>query len=252
MKKNPLKIILIILAVALLLAIIAILMPAVFIGGLVATWYFSTKKPNTQKRNISAIVAAIGLFGSIFLTPAVLKDNKNTSTMTSSSSVISSSSSSVSKTTETSTSRSSDSKTTIESSETKTENSTEPTTKNDGPEYTKESNAAFASAFLNNLNQTLANNGLPTGLNVEYYDDNLIYIYVPQDFKYESTSTVQKIADSLFQAKENYFKEWAIDNGYDLSYASSPALYVKAEDGTTLASEGGILDRKMKVKIKNN
>lgn len=237
------KVILIILVVALVVAIAAILMPVALVGGVGAVWYFTKKKPDIKKRNISIAVAAVGLLGTIFITPAVFKDNSNAST------TIATSSSSY-KTKESSSSSSSEVKTTAESSS-KTEESTEPTTQNDGPEYTEESNAAFATAFMNALNQSLADNGANVSVSVQYYGDNLIYVIVPQDFKYETNVNIQKLADTVLDAKENYFNNWAIENGYDLSYTNSPNLYLKSEDDTTLAEESGILNKTMKVKVKN-
>ncbi|MBE6164426.1 MAG: hypothetical protein E7156_03805 [Streptococcus gallolyticus] len=238
------KVILIILVIALVVAIAAILMPVALVGGVGAVWYFTKKKPDIKKRNISVAVAAVGLLGTIFITPAIFKDNSNAST------TIATSSSS-SKTKESSSSSSSEVKTTAESSS-KTEQSTEPTTKNDGPEYTKESNAAFATAFMNTLNQALADGGANMSVTVQYYGKNLIYVYVPQSFKYEPTSSIQEFADTVYAKKESYFNEWAIDNGYDLSYTNAPHLYIKSDgDQTTLAEESGILNKTMKVKVKN-
>ncbi|MFQ6838691.1 MAG: hypothetical protein ACLRTE_01630 [Streptococcus lutetiensis] len=242
------KVILIILVVALVVAIAAILMPVALVGGVGAVWYFTKKKPDIKKRNISIAVAAVGLLGTIFITPAVFKDNSNASTTAASTTIATSSSSS--KTKESSSSSSSEVKTTAESSS-KTEESTEPTTQNDGPEYTEESNAAFATAFMNALNQSLADNGANVSVSVQYYGDNLIYVIVPQDFKYETNVNIQKLADTVLDAKENYFNNWAIENGYDLSYTNSPNLYLKSEDDTTLAEESGILNKTMKVKVKN-
>lgn len=243
------KIILIILVIALVITVAALLMPVALIGGIGAIWYFTKKKPDTKKRNISVAVVTVGLLGTIFITPAVFKGNNNTSTTTASSTITTSSSSS--KTQKSSSSSSSKLETTTESSS-KTEESTEPTTQNNGPEYTKESNAAFATAFMNALNQSLTDNGANISVSVQYYDDRLIYVIVPQDFKYEANANLQKLADTIFEAKENYFNKWAIENGYDLGYTNSPKLYLKSEDDTTLAEESGVLDKKMKLKVDNS
>lgn len=243
------KIILIILVIALVVAVAALLMPVALIGGIGAIWYFTKKKPDTKKRNISVAVAVVGLLGTIFITPAVFKGNNNTSTTTTSSTIATSSSSS--KTKESSSTSSSKLETTTESSS-KTEESTEPTTQNDGPEYTEESNAAFATALMNALNQSLADNGANVSVTVQYYGDNLIYVIVPQDFRYETNVNLQKLADTVLDAKENYFNNWAIENGYDLSYTNSPNLYLKSEDDTTLAEESGVLNKKMKLKVDNS
>lgn len=236
MKKSGVgKIILIILVIPLVITVAVLLMPVALIGGIGAIWYFTKKKPDIKKRNISIAVAAVGLLGTIFITPAVFKDNNNTSTTTASSTIATSSSSSKTK-----------------ESSSKTEESTEPTTQNNGPEYTEESNAAFATAFMNALNQSLADNGTNVSVSVQYYGDNLIYVIVPQDFKYETNVNLQKLADTVLDAKENYFNNWAIENGYDLSYTNSPNLYLKSEDDTTLAEESGIFSKKMKLKVDNS
>ena len=104
---------------------------------------------------------------------------------------------------------------------------------------------------MNALNQSFADNGANVSVSVQYYGDNLIYVIVPQDFKYETNVNLQKLADTVLDAKENYFNNWAIENGYDLSYTNSPNLYLKSEDDTTLAEESGILNKTMKVKVKN-
>jgi len=105
---------------------------------------------------------------------------------------------------------------------------------------------------MNTLNQSLADGGVNVSVSVQYMGKNLIYVIVPQDFKYEPTSSIQKLADTVYQVKENYFNEWAIDNGYDLSYTNAPHLYIKSDgDQTTLAEESGIFNKTMKVKVKN-
>jgi len=86
-------------------------------------------------------------------------------------------------------------------------------TKNDGPEYTEASNAEFANHLTTEINNQLGDTG--------------------------------------FQITTQPVKNWAIENGYDLSYANSPHLYVKAEDNTTLAEESGIVNKSMKVKVNN-
>ncbi|MET3559317.1 hypothetical protein ABID29_002471, partial [Streptococcus rupicaprae] len=82
------------------------------------------------------------------------------------------------------------------------------------------------------------------------YDDSLIYVFVPQLYKYASNASIQEMADVIYSNKKSFFKEWAIENGYDLSFTQSPTLIIKSEDDTVLAEES-ILFGEMKRKIDN-
>ena len=202
-------------------------------------WYFIKKRPNTKYRNISIAV----LISCIFIIGIFFKENKTKteSTKPATTQVASSSSSESSESTESSKED--------KVSESKSKASSAKEIKNDGPEYTEESNTQFANHLTTEINNQLANTGYqvvtkPIGKNV-------IYLYLPQDVKYYSKVEIQQIADKLYQIKESAFKNWAIENGYDLSFANSPNLYVKAEDNTTLAEESGVINKSMKVKVNN-
>ena len=121
--------------------------------------------------------------------------------------------------------------------------------KNDGKDYTEVSNTEFASHLTTEINNQLSASGYQ--VTVKPVGNNVIYLYVPQDVKYNSNSEIQKIADSLYSIKESTFSNWAIDNGYDLGFTNSPDLYIKSEDDTTLAEESGIVNKSMKVKVNN-
>lgn len=202
-------------------------------------WYFIKKRPNTKYRNISIAV----LISCIFIIGIFFKENKTKteSTKPATTQVASSSSSESSESTESSKED--------KVSESKSKASSAKKIKNDGPEYTEESNTQFATHLTTEINNQLADTGYqvvtkPVGKNV-------IYLYLPQEAKYYSKVEIQQIADKLYQIKETTFKNWAIENGYDLSFANSPNLYVKAEDSTTLAEESGIVNKSMKVKVNN-
>lgn len=121
--------------------------------------------------------------------------------------------------------------------------------KNDGKDYTEVSNTEFASHLTTEINNQLSASGYQ--VTAKPVGNNVIYLYVPQDVKYNSNSEIQKIADSLYSIKESTFSNWAIDNGYDLGFTNSPDLYIKSEDDTTLAEESGIVNKSMKVKVNN-
>lgn len=199
-------------------------------------WYFIKKRPNTKYRNISIAV----LISCIFIIGIFFKENKTKteSTKPATTQVASSSSSE-------STENTKEEKTSEKTSET----STTQEIKNDGPKYTEASNTEFATHLTTEINNQLANTGYqvvakPVGKNV-------LYLYLPQEAKYYSKVEIQQIADNLYQIKESTFKNWAIENGYDLGSTYSPNLYVKVEDDTTIAEESGALKKSMKVKVNN-
>lgn len=206
----------------------------IFLGSAFGIWYFIKKSPNKKYRNISIAV----LIGSIFIIGTFFSENttktENTKPVT----------------TQAVTSSSETSESTEKTKEEKTsETSTTQEIKNDGPKYTEASNTEFASHLTTEINNQLANTGYqvvakPVGKNV-------LYLYLPQEAKYYSKVEIQQIADNLYQIKESTFKNWAIENGYDLGSTYSPKLYVKVEDDTTIAEESGALKKSMKVKVNN-
>ena len=195
-------------------------------------WYFIKKRPNTKYRNISITV----LISCIFIIGIFFKENKTKTEST--------------KPAATQVASSSSSESTENTKEEKTnETSTTQEIKNDGPKYTEVSNTEFATHLTTEINNQLANTGYqvvakPVGKNV-------LYLYLPQEAKYYSKVEIQQIADNLYQIKESTFKNWAIENGYDLGSTYSPKLYVKVEDDTTIAEESGALKKSMKVKVNN-
>lgn len=195
-------------------------------------WYFIKKRPNTKYRNISIAV----LISCIFIIGIFFKENKTKTEST--------------KPATTQVASSSSSESTENTKEEKTsETSTAQEIKNDGPKYTEVSNTEFATHLTTEINNQLANTGYqvvakPVGKNV-------LYLYLPQEAKYYSKVEIQQIADNLYQIKESTFKNWAIENGYDLGSTYSPKLYVKVEDDTTIAEESGALKKSMKVKVNN-
>lgn len=180
---------------------------------------------------------AIGVINSISKNPS--KNTENTKSATTE--VASSSSSEGSESTENSKEE--------KGSKSKSKAKSSQKTKNDGPEYTEASNTEFANHLTTEINNQLGDTGFQ--ITTQPVGNNVIHLYLPQDVKYYSKVEIQQIADKLYQIKESTFKNWAIENGYDLSYANSPHLYVKAEDNTTLAEESGIVNKSMKVKVNN-
>lgn len=195
-------------------------------------WYFIKKRPNTKYRNISIAV----LISCIFIIGIFFKENKTKTEST--------------KPATTQVASSSSSESTENTKEEKTsETSTTQEIKNDGPEYTEASNTQFATHLTTEINNQLANTGYQVV--AKPLGKSALGLYLPQEAKYYSKVEIQQIADNLYQIKESTFKNWAIENGYDLGSTYSPKLYVKAEDDTTIAEESGALKKSMKVKVNN-
>ncbi|EKS16424.1 hypothetical protein HMPREF9186_01863 [Streptococcus sp. F0442] len=183
--------------------------------GLVGVWYFIKKQPNIKYRNISALVSIIGfiIFGLFFqeektqqasVEPVVSSSNSSSSVSTiiqtsSSTSEISSSSESVS------------------------------TSK----QFNDEEFQKYAIQFQNKLNELVKETGQvysATGRGL------ILYLTVPQDFKYNSKDNIQEFADKVLQVKNETFPVWLVENGYSAQDVSIH-LHIKTEDGTTIAKE---------------
>ncbi|WP_394404606.1 hypothetical protein [Streptococcus sp. 20-1249] len=75
-KKNScLTVFLYLLGGLLILSLILMLMPVILIGGVIAFWYYTKKKPDPKKRNFALTAIIIGLIGSLFAVPSMLKNN---------------------------------------------------------------------------------------------------------------------------------------------------------------------------------
>lgn len=227
---------------AVLLALLVIASPLIALLGVGATLYFWKKKPDASKRNISALVAIMALLASVFLLPNMLKkDELKTISPASSASPIS---------LETSAKESAQPEVSNTESTLTESTSSSQEIKNDGPEYTNDSNALFANHLAEYIQSNLSEGGVDFTVKVESLSNDSLYVTVPQNFKYISKVEIQSMADTLYSTKKTVFTIWAIENGYDLGFISSPALFVRSEDGTILAEEN-ILFGGMKVKVQN-
>lgn len=104
MKKSSLgKLFLYLVGAVLAVALAIILMPVAALAGAIGTWYFSKRKVDSKKKNLSLGLLVVGLLGSVFLTPMAFKKGENQATvppLSSSSTSEASSSSSTKKATE--------------------------------------------------------------------------------------------------------------------------------------------------------
>lgn len=212
--------------ICLVVYLLAVAMPFVLIGGLVGIWYFTKKKPDIRKRNIAIGVAVVGLIGSVTLTPNALKQQKTTTTASLTSISVSSSS-------EKSSSKSSSS--TIASS-TETSSSAETSTDtSSSEEELPRVTADQMGSFIEYLKQDLTDKGVDISSYTFYNKDTILYVTVPNDYKYYNKTDLQAFADGLKEKEHEAFNVWAGINGVDFN--SYPMLYIKTDDGNSLASQ---------------
>ena len=183
--------------------------------GLVGVWYFIKKQPNIKYRNISALVSIIGfiIFGLFF--------REEITQQASVEPVVSSSSSS------------SNLSTTTQASSSASEVSSSSESASASKQFNDEEFQKYASQFQNKLNELVKETGQvysATGRGL------ILYLTVPQDFKYNSKDDLQEFADNVLQVKNQTFPVWLVENGYTAQDVSI-SLHIKTEDGTTIAKE---------------
>ena len=183
--------------------------------GLVGVWYFIKKQPNIKYRNISALISLISfvIFGLFF--------REDKSQQGSVRSVVSSSSSSLNLST------------TTQASSSILEVSSSSESASISNQFNDEEFQKYASQFQNKLNELVKETGQvysATGRGL------ILYLTVPQDFKYNSKDNVQEFADKVLQVKNETFPVWLVENGYSAQDVSI-RLHIKTEDGTVLAKE---------------
>ena len=183
--------------------------------GLVGVWYFIKKQPNIKYRNISALISLISfvIFGLFF--------REDKSQQGSVRSVVSSSSSSLNLST------------TTKASSSILEVSSSSESASISNQFNDEEFQKYASQFQNKLNELVKETGQvysATGRGL------ILYLTVPQDFKYNSKDNIQEFADKVLQVKNETFPVWLVENGYSAQDVSI-RLHIKTEDGTVLAKE---------------
>lgn len=183
--------------------------------GLVGVWYFIKKQPNIKYRNISALISLISfvIFGLFF--------REDKSQQGSVRSVVSSSSSSLNLST------------TTQASSSILEVSSSSESASISNQFNDEEFQKYASQFQNKLNELVKETGQvysATGRGL------ILYLTVPQDFKYNSKDNIHEFADKVLQVKNETFPVWLVENGYSAQDVSI-RLHIKTEDGTVLAKE---------------
>lgn len=101
-------------------------------------------------------------------------------------------------------------------------------------------------SFIDYFKQDLTEKGVDISTYTFHSKDTILYVNVPNDYKYYSKTDLQAFADGL-QAKEHEaFNVWAGINGVD--FKSYPMLHIKTDDGNSLISQK--MNGNMEVKVK--
>lgn len=101
-------------------------------------------------------------------------------------------------------------------------------------------------SFINYLEQDLTGKGVDISTYTFYNKDTILYVKVPNEYKYYNKSDLQAFADGLKEKEHEAFNTWAGINGVD--FKSYPMLFIKTDDGNSLASQK--LNGNMELKVK--
>ena len=85
MKKGNSKVVPIVLGIIALvvaIALLKVLSPLLFVGGLIGIWYFIKKKPNKQYGNIAIAITLVGLFGTALFNKSISETKSTTTSST--------------------------------------------------------------------------------------------------------------------------------------------------------------------------
>ena len=101
-------------------------------------------------------------------------------------------------------------------------------------------------SFIDYFKQDLTDKGVDISTYTFYNKDTILYVKVPNDYRYYSKTDLQAFADGLKTKEHEAFNVWAGINGVDFNLY--PMLHIKTDDGDSLVSQK--LGGDMEVKIK--
>ena len=129
------------------------------------------------------------------------------------------------------------------SEEKESKSETKESSSSDGPkDVTADQMASFIEYFQNDLTEK----GVDISQYGFYNRDTILYMSVPDDYKYYDKTDLQKFADGMLAKEHEAFNVWAAIN--NVNYERYPMFHIKADDGSAIASQK--LNGEMKVKVK--
>nr|DAR33254.1 MAG TPA: hypothetical protein [Caudoviricetes sp.] len=101
-------------------------------------------------------------------------------------------------------------------------------------------------SFIDYFKQDLTDKGLDISTYSFYNRSTILYMTVPNDYKYYNKTDLQKFADGMLAKEHEAFNVWAAIN--KVNYKRYPMFHIKTDDGNALASQK--LNGSMEVKVK--
>ena len=139
----------------------------------------------------------------------------------------------------------------VQSSTTETEKKTSESTKateasSEGDKKLPRVTADQMASFIEYLKQDLTDKGVDISTYTFYNRDTILYVTVPNDYKYYNRTDLQAFADGFKEKVHEAFNVWAGINGVD--FKSYPMFHIKTDDGNSLVSQK--MNGEMEIKVK--
>lgn len=133
-----------------------------------------------------------------------------------------------------------------ETSSSKTEESKSETKESSSSDKPKDITESQMGSFIEYFKQDLTDKGLDISTYGFYNRDTILYMTVPNDYKYYDKTDLQKFADGMLAKEHEAFNVWSAIN--NVNYERYPMFHIKSDDGSSIASQK--LNGEMKVKVK--
>lgn len=133
-----------------------------------------------------------------------------------------------------------------DSSSSKTEESKSETKESSSSDKPKDITEGQMGSFIDYFKQDLTDKGLDISTYGFYNRDTILYMTVPNDYKYYDKTDLQKFADGMLAKEHEAFNVWSAIN--NVNYERYPMFHIKSDDGSAIASQK--LNGEMKVKVK--
>lgn len=123
-----------------------------------------------------------------------------------------------------------------------TSSSSQPSSSNSTSYVTAEQMPSFIEYFQTDL--------IEKGIDISdysfYHRDTILYMTVPDEYKYYNKTELQAFADGMKDKEHEAFNVWSVLN--HVNYERYTMFHIKSDDGTSIASQS--INGEMKLKVK--